>query len=199
MLRGNLSLRPFYNERLVNVALGAIAIVAVLLTAFNTWRLVTLSAERGALRAGIDRNRDEAEKARDSAQALQASVDRTLLATLASETREANDVIGQRTFSWTAFLGVIERTLPIDVRLVVVSPRVERGVFKVSMTVIARDLSDIDTFVDALRETGQFRDPAPVDQQAKDDGTYGAIIETAYQQGSPPAPPPVVPATGGAR
>jgi hypothetical protein len=61
-----------------------------------------------------------------------------------------------------------------------VSPRLDRGVFKVGMTVIARDLSDIDAFLDALRESGAFRNPEPVDQQSRDDGTFTATIEADY-------------------
>ena len=47
-------------------------------------------------------------------------------------------LIDQRTFSWTVFFGLIEKTLPLDVRLVAVSPSVEKGVFKVTMIVVAK-------------------------------------------------------------
>ena len=39
MLRGNLSSRPFYNERLVSLGIGLIAAVAVALTVFNGYKL----------------------------------------------------------------------------------------------------------------------------------------------------------------
>ena len=46
MLKGNLSSRPFYNERLVSAALVLIAALALALTAFNGSKLYTLSTQR---------------------------------------------------------------------------------------------------------------------------------------------------------
>ena len=69
--------------------------------------------------------------------------------------------IDQRTFSWTAFFGLIEKTLPLDARLVAVSPRVERGVFKIVMLVVARRLSDVQEFIEKLKATGAFYDVVP--------------------------------------
>jgi hypothetical protein len=180
MLKGNLSTRPFYNQRLAAAAVGFVALVVVLLTAYNATRLIALSAERRELKARIDRDRGEAAAIRGDAQARQRTVDRAVLARLATSAVEANDLIDQRTFSWTAFFGLIEETLPLDVRLVVVSPRAERGVFKVSMTVVAKDIVDISNFADALAGTGRFYDVVPTQQQRRDDGAYDAVIEGAY-------------------
>ena len=49
MLKGNLSTRPFYNERLVSLAFGLIAVLAFFLTVFNAGQLISLSRERAAL------------------------------------------------------------------------------------------------------------------------------------------------------
>src|SRR5262245_57078805 len=180
MLRGNLATRPFYNERLATLVIVAVALVALLLTAFNAGELTELSSARRDLRTRIDRDRGEATRIRGQAASLQQTVDRVALARLAESTGEANDLIDQRTFSWTAFFSLIEKTLPADVRVVMVSPRVERGVFRVAMSVVARDLGDVSTFVDALLDTGKFYDAAPVDQQRRDDGTFTAMIEASY-------------------
>jgi hypothetical protein len=180
MLKGNLSTRPFYSERLATLAIAAVAVAALLLTAYNALELSTRSAERRELRARIERERAEAQAVRAATAALQQTVDRATLARLAAWTGEANDVIDQRTFSWTEFFSLIEKTLPIDVRLVTVSPRVERGVFKVSMTVVARDLTDVSMFVDALLNTGRFYDAATLDMQRREDGALNAKVDAAY-------------------
>lgn len=192
MLRGNLSTRPFYNERLVTAALTAVALGALVFTGFNVTRLVVLSGERRELNAKIARDRTEAAAVLARATALRASVNDATLASLALATREANDLIDARTFSWTAFFGLIERTLPFDVRLVAVSPHVDRGVFKVGMVVLARDLTDIDAFIEALGTTGAFYDVAPTSQTLTADGTYSASIDAAYL---PPAAAPESAAT----
>jgi hypothetical protein len=180
MLRGNLSTRPFYNERAVTIAIALVALLVLLLTVVNAFELRRLSTERQRLQAVIERDQAEATRIRARTTDAQREADAAVLARLAGSTREANDLIDRRTFSWTSFLGLIEHTLPLDVRLVDVSPRVEQGTFRVSMTVIARDLSDLGTFIDALRDTAAFRDVAAVDQQTNEDGTYGGTVEAVY-------------------
>jgi hypothetical protein len=180
MLKGNLSTRPFYSERLASLAIGAVAFAALLLTAYNGLELVARSSERQELRARIDRDVAEAASIRAATAQLQRTVDRATLTRLVASTGQANDIISQRTFSWTGFFGLIENTLPTDVRLVTVSPRVERGIFKVSMMVVARDLADVSEFVDALLDTGRFYDAATIDMQSRDDGSLNAQIEAAY-------------------
>jgi hypothetical protein len=193
MLRGNLATRPFYNERLVSIAIASVAVIVLLLMIFNASRLVALSGERRRLVDQVAADRAESARVAAATASVQQTVNRGTLAALAGSTREANDLIEQRTFSWTAFFELIERTLPYDVRLVAVAPRVERGVFKVFMTVVARSLADINTFVDALLGTGAFYDVAPTDQQADDRGTYSATIEASYLH---PAGKALPPATG---
>jgi hypothetical protein len=180
MLRGNLSTRPFYNERLATLAVAIVGVSAVLLSIYNASALMMLSSQRRELQSRISRDQAEAAGIRAEATARQQGVDPGLLARLAASTGEANDLIDQRTFSWTDFFGLIEKTLPVDVRLLMVSPRVERGAFRVAMTVVGRDLSDVSAFVDALRETGKFYDVAPIDQTKRDDGAFNALVEASY-------------------
>lgn len=193
MLKGNLSTRPFYNDRLVTIAIVAFGVFVLLLTAFNVSRLVTLSNARASIQARSTADLDEAARVRAQAEALQGSVDGVTLARLAGSTREANQLIDQRTFSWTHLLGQLERTLPDGVRLTAISPRADRGAFRVSMAIIARELDDVDVFVDALRDTGRFYDVAPTEQRLSDDTTYyRAVVEASYlpERAIPqPAPP----------
>ena len=48
MLRGNLSTRPFYNERLVHLALALAALIVLVVTVLNVVTLVRLSRQNGA-------------------------------------------------------------------------------------------------------------------------------------------------------
>ena len=186
MLRGNLSTRPFYNERLVTLAIGIIALAALALTAFNVSQIVALSKRRSELTSRISRDAAETRKIQDETSALQRTVDIGTLRTLAGSTSEANALIDQRAFSWTVFFGLIEKKLPIDARLVAVSPKVDKGVFKVTMIVVARTTADLAAFDDALQSDGTFYDVLPSAIQQNDDGTVSATIDSAY---NPPAPP----------
>jgi hypothetical protein len=187
MLKGNLSTRPFYNERLVTLAIGVVGLAALALAAFNTSELVSLSKRRSQLTSHIARDAGEAARIQGETQGLQRTVDVNTLKTLAISTKEANSLIDQRAFSWTIFFGLIEKKLPIDARLVAVSPKVDKGVFRVTMIVVARTTGDLAAFDDALQADGTFYDVLPSAIQQNDDGTLSATIESAYNPPTPPA------------
>lgn len=171
MLKGNLSTRPFYNERLVSLVFGLIAVLAFFLTVFNAGELISLSRERMALNGRINRDRNEATRISGQANAVQRTVDRSRLQQLVGETHEANTLIDQRTFSWTNFLGLIEKTLPRDARLINVAPRVDNGEFQIVMSVKVRSPDDLTAFAEALAGTGQFYDVISRETQRNDDDT----------------------------
>jgi hypothetical protein len=149
-----------------------------------------LSKQRSDLKGRIGRETAQAEQIERGAVALQRSVDRATLIQLAGSTQEANTLIDQRTFSWTTFLGLIEKTLPIDLRLVSVAPRIERGNIKVTMSVVGKKLEDVDAFVEALQDTGSFYDLNPnTKERNEDDNTYRADVVGFYL--APNQPPPV--------
>jgi hypothetical protein len=186
MLKGNLSTRPFYNEKLVSLAVGLVLLVAIGLTIFNTYELISLVRERRVLNAHIARDRGEAARITGQADALRRTVDQSRLQLLASSTREANGLIDQRTFSWTEFFGLIEKALPRDVRLIGVSPRVDKGEFKIGMRVSTRTADNLKEFTDALAATGSFYDVVLSETQRNDDDTDTLTLVAGYL---PPAGP----------
>ena len=189
MLGGNLSSRPFYNERLVSAALVLVAVLALALTAFNGVRLYHLSKRRSDLNGRIARDAAQAQQIERGAVALQRTVDRQTLTQLAGATEEANILIDERTFSWTTFFGLIEKTLPIDLHLIAVAPRIEKGDIKVTMGVIGRKADDVEAFLDALQDTGAFYDVySKTTERNEDDGTYRADVVAFYLPPNQPAP-----------
>jgi len=180
MLKGNLSTRPFYNERLVTVAIAVIAVGAALLAGYDAKRLVELSSRRSAARVKVEVNSREAARIREQAEVQQRAVDRPTLMSLAAWTREANSLIDQRTFSWTGLFGQLETTLPLDVRLLSISPRVEKGTTHLSLAIVLRNLDDVDVFIDNLMQTGAFYDVSPTDERQQEDGTFSARIDASY-------------------
>ena len=197
MLRGNLSTRPFYNERFVTIAMALIAFAALALAAFNVTELVALSKRRSELTAKIARDAAETRKIQGETDSLKRAADNNTLKVLAGSTREANLLIDQRTFSWTAFFSLIEKKLPLDVRLVAVSPKVDKGVFTVTMIVVSKTAGDLSMFDDKLQEDGTFYDVLPSAVQQNDDGTLSATIVAAYNPPNAPPKPPKPPKTSG--
>ena len=180
MLRGNLASRPFYNEGLVNILLIVGAVVAIGLAVFNTTRILQYTGENSPRRAGQHAAEAETARLKEATARDSRLVDRNALNLLGFETQEANALIEGRLFSWTVFFGLVEKTLPRDVRLLAVAPRVERGSLFIDMSVNAKGRDDLAEFLDALQNTGAFYDMNAGEMQRKDDGSYDATVSGGY-------------------
>lgn len=180
MLRTNLSTRPFYNERAVHVALALAALVVLVLTIFNVTYIVRLSRENTELASRIARDEAEAARLANDAAGIRRAINKDELEIVAAAAREANDLIDQRTFSWTAFFNFIEATLPPDVMLTAVRPMVKDQQTRVSMTVLARRTEDIDEFVEKLEATGAFEDVFPSQADTTEQGLQRKVLESVY-------------------
>ena len=189
MLRANLSTRPFYNERLVALLLGAAALVVLLVTLFNVFRLVTLTARVAALGAEAEQAERTARDLRQQAARARSSVDQARLAAVATAAHEANTLIDRRTFSWTELFNRFEATLPPDARIAAVRPSVdEGGRLTLGIAVVARSVDAIDTFIEALEETGAFEDVLSREERINEEGEVEATLRGRYHAARPPAP-----------
>ena len=159
MLRTNLATRPFYNERLAAILVWGLAAIVVVVTLANVARLASLSGRDAELRQEAAGNEQRATELRRQAQQARARVDPAHVRRVALAAREANALIDGRTFSWTELFNRFEATLPAGVRLASVQPaRDEDGRFIVNISVIAREVDEIDAFMEALESRGGFRD-----------------------------------------
>ena len=181
MLRTNLSTKPFYNVRAVQIALGIVAGLVLAVTLFNVVQIVRLAASQRTLGAHATEAEAEAARLRGEAAQARAQVNPQELTVVANAAREANGIIDQRAFSWTSLFGQFESTLPPDVRITAVRPRLERsGTFVVAVAAQARRAEDLDAFVEALESKGAFRDVLAVQEQTNDAGLIEAVIEGTY-------------------
>ena len=187
MLRTNLSTRPFYNERLVHllVALGAAILLAVTVT--NVVRVVALSRRSTELATRVNGDRSEAERLVTEAARIRRGLDAKELGAIAGAAREANGLIDQRTFSWTALFNHLEATLPPDVMLTSVRPSVDGSTSRVSLVVLGRSVEAIDTFMGRLERTGVFQHVVPGQMEPTDDGLQRQVVETVYVADAQPS------------
>jgi hypothetical protein len=181
MLRTNLSTRPFYNTRAVGAVLGGLAALVIGVSAFNAFQIVRLGADYRALGARATAAEQEATRLRAEAARIRARINPQELEGVATAAREANAIIDQRAFSWTELFGRFEATLPDDVRITAVQPRLDRDAqFTVSIGVEARQAEDLDAFIEALEADGGFHNVLSVQEQTSPDGLIQAIVEGAY-------------------
>ena len=156
MLRTNLSTRPFYNERAVHAIAGGLALLLLLVTAWQVSRVIRLSRTKTELNAAIRRDTNEIEHRTREAEQIRRGLNQAELAAVATAAREANDLIAQRTFSWTRLFNQLEATLPEDVMLTSVHPEFTDGETQVNLDVQGRRSDEIDAFWDRLGKTGSF-------------------------------------------
>jgi hypothetical protein len=204
MLRTNLSTRPFYNARAVQTALAVLALLVLAVTLYNVVQIVRLTLQQRSLSASAVQAERDAERLRAEAVGIRARIDPKELNVVAGQAREANAIIDQRTFSWTALFETFEDTLPADVRITSVQPRLEQnGTFYVGMIVEARRAEDVDAFVEALERSGAFRDVLPSEEQPNEEGMLEAVLDGIYvapaQASAPAAASSSAPASGGER
>ncbi len=138
MLRTNLSTRPFYNIRAVQALLGAFAALVILMTMFNVISLLRLATSQRSLGARAVQAQTEATRLRADAARVRSQVDAKELEVVSVAAREANSIIDMRAFSWSELLAHFETTLPENVRITAVQPRVDRDGFSIGIRVEAR-------------------------------------------------------------
>lgn len=156
MLKTNLSTRPFYNERGVHWALALAFVAIIALTAFNVTRAVSLSARQASLSAESQREEARVQQLTADATKVRGSIDQKALERVIASAKEANAIIDQRTFSWTELFNHLENTLPTGVMLTSVRPRIEKDELTIELTVLGREVEQIDDFIEKLEATGAF-------------------------------------------
>lgn len=193
MIRTNLSTRPFYNERAVHLALGAVALVVLALTVVNLLAVVRLSRQNTVLSARIREDRTAAAELTRNAREIRQNINQLELNTIVAAAREANALIDARTFSWTALFNQLEATLPPDVMLASIRPAIVEGETKITLITLGRRRPDLDEFIEKLEATGAFENVLPRQENPSDDGLMQATIVATYVPETPAAVPAAPP------
>jgi Tfp pilus assembly protein PilN len=185
VLRTNLSTRPFYNERGVHAVIALVAAILLAVTAWQVLRIVHLSRQKTELTAAVRRDRAESEKLTREAGDIRRGINQQELTVVSNAAREANALIEERTFSWTALFNQLEATLPEDVMLMSVRPTFTEDATIINLELQGRRTEDVDTFMDNLEATGQFHNVRWSQENVNEEGLHRVTMQTEY---APPAP-----------
>lgn len=180
MVRTNLATRPFHDDRIFRVAVAVVIVLLVGATGYNavSWaRLASRQSALGAHAAGAER---EAARLRAEAAGVRTRIDPREVASVAAAAREANHLIDRRTFSWSGLFAQLEATLPADVRVKAVQPRVADGVFHLVIAAEAKRVDDLEAFIVALEKTGAFSAVSPLEESSGEGGVIEAVIDGRY-------------------
>lgn len=188
MIRTNLSTRPFYNERAVNLGILALGVVVVLATLSNVLRARYDSGSNTELASQAAQDEARATEMRQTAARLRTSVDVRQIEAVSGDARQANELIDRRTFSWTALFNRFEGTLPADVRITSIRPDIDRNRrIILNVTVLARSVNDVNEFMERLDATHEFQELRSVAERTNDDDQIESALEMIYSLEPPPS------------
>jgi Tfp pilus assembly protein PilN len=157
-IRLNLSTAPRENKRpfLAGAALigtiGALAFFILGHAAYNSWH-----ANRD-IRLEISHWQSEIRADQQKQRALEAYFQTPTAHQVLDRAAFLNSLIGQRTFPWTKIFMDLEETLPPGVRVVNISPHLESGRVRVTLTVGASTDDGKIKFLEALEKSKVFSD-----------------------------------------
>lgn len=143
----NLAVRPLRNERLPSALVGTLAVLVLVASVWHVGEIRRLVGQQAtALDAELQRL--EAQIASSEAEIAQAGKTQANAEALA-RWAEIAGVVERRAFAWTSVLAAFERALPPDVRIVSLSPSLEKGELVLQVSASARNI-DAATGPDGL-------------------------------------------------
>ncbi|HWG59207.1 MAG TPA: hypothetical protein VN661_09185 [Candidatus Acidoferrales bacterium] len=157
-LRLNLSATPPPNQRpflLGAFLIGAVSIALLVIlshAAFQAW------GASSALRANTAHWQQQIAAERAKQASLAAYFDSPAAKQVLSRSEFLNSLIGQRSFPWTKIFVDLEKTLPPGVRIISISPTLDKGRAKVKLTFGAATNDGKIKFLRALEQSNAFSD-----------------------------------------
>lgn len=190
----NLATQPFRNETLPAVVL---ALAALLLFGVTVQHALTLRRLLPARTSDAHRRvaELEAEAARLRAEARTQRVERPEAKMLTQWTL-LKELVDRRAFSWTGLFAVFEQALPPGVRLLTISPRLQKGVILIEVTAATRSYEDGLEMIRTLEDRPEFADVFPLSRDAEEDARFRYTMRyLPPAAGAPvapaaPSPPP---------
>jgi sulfur carrier protein ThiS len=150
MLRTNLATRPFHNRRAIHLVLGSAALLVAALTVANGLAFSLLTAREREVAGDVMQAEARTLELQRQTRRLRQGLDHAQLEAIATAARHANRLIDRRVFSWTSLLGVVEATLPAEMRVTSMTPETDaEGRLVVAIAVVARRADVVSDFGDA--------------------------------------------------
>lgn len=168
----NLARRPFIDTRPVNVAAGILAAATLVLSTVSVRTVARYLDGSRKTRIAIADLREETSRLEASRRATEAQLARYDVEELRASAEDANQIARRRAFSWTRFLGRLEKTLPADTRITAIAVASAEGgdtkaairkneLFSVELTLVSRDPAGLTKAVRAFYGSPWFDRPAP--------------------------------------
>ena len=155
-IRLNLATRPLETHRRFLAAAGLVGTLAGLALMILSWRVYAVRKADQEFRAKMDQVQRRMIDLRQQRQELERFFDRPENRNLHDRSAYLNSLIDQRSFNWTQMFMDLEKLLPGGVRVVSISPKLEKG--RVSVKLVIGTTSDESKlkFLKALESSKEF-------------------------------------------
>lgn len=180
-LHPNLASRPYRDYRPVWTVVAVLAILSVALLVYNAQTAYRYFATTSDTRAEIAEIEASIAKERQATQVARQQAARFDSPQVRRRAQFVNTQIAQRAFSWNQLLDDLEAVFPPDVRLVSLSPSVERtDEVTLQMSCLARNDDGMVELIQNMFQSPKFVRPFPANQSSSQ-GLHQFIISTQYR------------------
>jgi hypothetical protein len=185
-LHPNLASRPYRDYRPVWTVVAALGILSAALLAYNGQTAYRYFATTSDTRAEISQLEASIAKERQATRAAREQAGRFDSPELRRRAEFVNARIAERAFSWNELLDDLEGVFPPDVRLVRLSPSVERtGNVTLNMLCLARNDDGMVDLIQNMFRSPKFIRPFPTNQSSSPEGMHQFSISTQYRPSAP--------------
>jgi Tfp pilus assembly protein PilN len=153
----NLSTRPFPAYRVTNLALSAILVVLVLVSAWQAYGFIQYSSLSGQIRGQEEELRVQSQALGHQLEEVESRLDRPEATAKLNEIGYLNGLITRKNFSWTRIFASLEDMVPETVHLLDLRPEfAPDGSVLLHLNVRGRDIEDVAGLIDTMEASAAF-------------------------------------------
>lgn len=178
--RFNLASSPLENNRRFIASAATLGILALAASLFLSLHAIRARRTNGAIRADIGRLEDQLQASQREQERLRVALKDPKIVEVMNRARFLNNLIEQRTFPWTKMFADLERILPPGVRVVSISPQMDKeGRVKVMLVVSAVNDEQKMKFVRSIVASPSFSNVRPTQESHPErvsTGSAGVVL-----------------------
>ncbi|HEV2182405.1 MAG TPA: hypothetical protein VGR39_01880 [Candidatus Acidoferrales bacterium] len=161
----NLASSPLENNRRFIAGAATLGIIALAASFFLSVHAMRARRTNGAIRADISRLEDQIRASQREQERLRVALKDPKTVEVMNRARFLNNLIEQRTFPWTKMFADLEQILPAGVRVVSISPQMDKtGRVKVMLVVSAVNDEQKVKFVRSMVASPAFSNVRPTQE-----------------------------------
>ncbi len=161
----NLASSPLENNRRFIAGAATLGIIALAALFFLSVHAMRARRTNGAIRADISRLEDQIRASQREQERLRVALKDPKTVEVMNRARFLNNLIEQRTFPWTKMFADLEQILPAGVRVVSISPQMDKtGRVKVMLVVSAVNDEQKVKFVRSMVSSPAFSNVRPTQE-----------------------------------